>query len=423
MEKKNKKVKKKSKANKIAEASILIIVALVIMFYIGNSIYDWIKQPTNVFLIEEGEVIQEESAVGYVIRNEIAVQGENYKNGILQIKTEGQRVSKGDPIFRYLSDSEESIKKEIAQIDEGIQSAIEQSIMDNNTSGFSSDIKLLENQIKGQVDNLYKNNNLQKIKEYKKEIDETMTKKTRAIGEISPEGSELRTLISKRDELENKLKNNSEYIKAPLSGIVSYRIDGLEEKLKIDDFSYLNAKFLENLDLKTGQIIAENDEKGKIINNFECYIATVLKSDQAKDARIGDKVKLILSNLEEITASISYINVEEDDSRTIVFKITNNIEGLIKYRKISFDIVWWNYKGWRVPNTSILSEDGKVYVIRNRAGYLDKILVKILRQNETYSILTRYSTDELKEMGYTSKEINSMPKISLYDEILINPGG
>ena len=102
---------------------------------------------------------------------------------------------------------------------------------------------------------------------------------------------------------------------------------------------------------------------------------------------------------------------------------TNKIEELMKYRKISLDIVWWSYEGWRVPNSSILTEDGKSYVVRNRAGYLDKILVKILRQNETYSILDRYTTDELKEMGYTSKEINNMPKISLYDEILINPEG
>lgn len=229
--------------------------------------------------------------------------------------------------------------------------------MDDDTTNATSDVKLLETQIKTQIDKLYKNNNLQKNKEYKKEIDESITKKAKIIAEHSPEGSELRTLISKRDELENKLKNNSEYIKAPISGIVSYRIDGLEETLKTDDFSYLNKNFLENLELKAGQIISENNEKGKIINNFECYIATVLKSTQAKDAKIGDKVKLILSNLEEISASISYINVEDDDSRTIVLKITDNIEELIKYRKISFDIVWWSHKGWRVPNTSILNEN------------------------------------------------------------------
>ena len=416
MEKKNKKVTKKSKVNIIMPMIITTIVVAIIILYIGNSMYDWLKQPTNVFLVENGEVIQEETATGYVIRDESVVQGENYKNGILKIKTEGQRVSKGDSIFRYLSESEESIKQQISEIDNQIQK-----IMDNNASGFSSEKKLLENQIKAQVDELYKNNNIQKNNEYKKEIDSAITKKARAIGELSPTGSELKNLINKRDELENKLKANSEYIKAPISGIVSYRIDGLEDKLKIDDFSYLNKNFLESLNLKTGSEIAENDEKGKIINNFECYIAVILNSNEAKNARLGDKVKLILSNLEEISATISYINVEEDDTRTIIFKITNNIEELIKYRKISIDIVWWNYKGLRVPNSSIITEDGKAYVVRNRAGYLDKILVKILRQNETYSIIDRYTTEEFKDMGYTAKEINSMPKISLYDEILITP--
>lgn len=418
MEKKNKKVTKSSKSNRILAIILIVILVVMLLLYVANSMYSWLKQPTNIFLVENGEVIQEETVDGYIIREETVLQGENYKNGILQIKTEGQRVSNGSPIFRYYSESEEEIKEELAQIDAQIQN-----IMDSNTSVVSSDKKLLETQIKQQIDELYKNNNLQKNKEYKQEIDANMTKKARAIGELSPEGSEIRTLINKRDEVENKLKSNSEYIQAPLSGIVSYRIDGLEDVLKTDDFSYLNKNFLENLDLKTGQIIGTSEEKGKIINNFVCYIAANLNSEQAKNARMGDKVKLILSNLEEITATISYINVEEDDSRTIVFQITNQIEELIKYRKISLDIVWWSYEGWKVPNSSILTEDGKTYVVRNRAGYLDKILVKILRQNEKYSILARYSTEELKEMGYTSSEINNMPKISLYDEILISPDG
>lgn len=416
MEKKNKKVKKKSKVNKGIEITIMIIISAIALLCMVNAMYKWLKQPTNVFLVENGEVIQEESTTGYLIREETITQGENYKNGILQIKTEGQRVSNGDPIFRYYSGTEEQIRKEISDIDVQIQSLI-----DNSQGAFSGDIKLLESQIKGQVDELYESNNLQKNREAKKEIDESITKKARAIGESSPKDSEIRKLITKRDELENTLKNSSEYIKAPLSGIVSYRIDGLEDVLKIDDLSYLNKNFLENLNLKAGQIIPVSDEKGKIINNFECYIATVLNSDQAKDARIGDKVKLVLSNLKEISAVVSYINIEEDDSRTIALKITNNIEELMKYRKISFDIVWWSYEGWRVPNSAIITDEGNSYVVRNRAGYLDKILVKILRQNETYSILDRYSTEELKEKGYTSKEINSMPKISLYDEILINP--
>ena len=59
------------------------------------------------------------------------------------------------------------------------------------------------------------------------------------------------------------------------------------------------------------------------------------------------------------------------------------------------------------------------YVTRNRAGILDKILVKKLRKNENYSIVGSYKTEELKELGYTDKQILNMKKIALYDEILL----
>ena len=48
-------------------------------------------------------------------------------------------------------------------------------------------------------------------------------------------------------------------------------------------------------------------------------------------------------------------------------------------------------------------------------------MVKVLRENNNYSIITNYSTEELKDMGHTMQEINSMKKISIYDEILADP--
>ena len=48
-------------------------------------------------------------------------------------------------------------------------------------------------------------------------------------------------------------------------------------------------------------------------------------------------------------------------------------------------------------------------------------MVKIVRRNDKYSIVTSYTTDELKELGYSNSEINSYKKITIYDEILINP--
>lgn len=61
------------------------------------------------------------------------------------------------------------------------------------------------------------------------------------------------------------------------------------------------------------------------------------------------------------------------------------------------------------------------YVIRNRTGYKDKILVYIEQQNKNYSIIRNYTTQELLELGYEKEEIYSMKTVTLHDEIVVNP--
>lgn len=363
---------------------------------------------------------------GYVIREEVVVQGDNYKNGMVQLKSEGEKVAKGDPVFRYYSNNEETLVKKIQELDIKIQEA-----MANETNLFSSDMKLLDNQIQEKLIEFEPLNDVQKMAEYKRDINAKITKKAKIAGELSPSGSYIRKLIEERSSYENTLNSGSEYINAPMSGIVSYRVDGLENVLTPDSFVTLNKKFLEDLKLKTGEIVASNSESGKIINNFEGYIVTSLQSEKAKQAKVGDSVKLRLSNSEEIKAEIVYIT-EEENSKLITFKITRGLELLANYRKITFDVIWWSYSGLKVPNTALTKEKGKqgskneekdlYFVVRNRAGYTDKIPVKILKQNSSYSIITNYESTELKEnWGYTDTEIKSLKGIMLHDEILIYP--
>ena len=97
------------------------------------------------------------------------------------------------------------------------------------------------------------------------------------------------------------------------------------------------------------------------------------------------------------------------------------MEKLISYRKISLDIIWWSADGFRVPNEAIKEKDGLSYVVRNRNGYYNKMLVKILKQNEEYCIVRAYKTEELKELGYSTRKIYNMKNIALYDEIVLRP--
>ncbi len=395
---------------------VIYIILLIVLIYIFYTIYLLIKQPTNVFTVEEGKLYQEETVVGYVIRDEKVVKGQNYKNGMEQIKLEGEKVATNENIFRYYSNNEENLKQRVAELDQKIQE-----VMKSDTSLFSSDMKLLENQIDEKVSNINKINDITKLEENKKEIDNLVKKKSKIAGDLSPKGSYLNQLIEERKKYENSLNSGAEYVKAPMSGIVSYKVDGFEETLTTQNFETLSKEYLESLDLKTGKVVATSDECGKVIDNFNCYIATITSSEEAKQAEVGKKIKIRLSNNAEVPAEITNIIKEDENNIVIILKIDKQIEELINYRKISFNLIWWSESGFKVPNQAIVEENGKNYVVRNRAGYLSKILIKVKKQGEKYSIIESYTTDELKEEGMTNEEIATYKKISLYDEIMLNP--
>ncbi len=412
----NKKKKKQSIKLNI-KLVISAIIALILVICLAYNIIALFVNPTDTFMIQNGEVSSTKQSVGYIIREEKLFQGDNYKNGIYQIKTEGQRVAKGDPIFRYYTNNENDLIEKIAKLDSQIQDALEQ----NQSSIYSSDIAVIDSQIEQKLKEISTTNKISKISEYKKEINNALTKKAKLTGELSPAGSYIKELISKRSEFEKQLNSGAEYIKSTVSGLVSYRIDGLEETLTINNISELTQDYLKNLKLKTGETIPSSDEAGKIVNNYYCYIVIVTDAKEANEVKVNDTLKIVLSTGNEVKAKVHQITEQESGDKLIILKITECVEELINYRKISMEIIWWSANGLKVPNSSIAEKDGMNYIVRKRVGYTDDILVKVLKRAENYSIIENYTSLELKEMGYSTNEIANMKSISLYDEILLKP--
>ena len=392
---------------------IAIILTIIILGYIGYASYLLIVNPTNTYIIKEGTISEEDEATGYIIRDEEVIKGENYENGIYAIVAEGEKVAKGNSIFRYYSSSEKETSEKIQEINYKIQNLLE-----NEENPPSADIKSIENQIEEKIKKLRDLNNYQEILEYQNNIDNLVSKKINFIGEIS-ENSEIRQLVKEKKMYEEKLKNGAEYKTSEMSGIVSYRVDGLEDILSEDKFNDITEEYLNDLGLRTGQIISKSNESGKVVNNFKCYIAVTLNSELAMKAKVGSKVKLRISNEEELGAEIVQIN-EEVEKRTIIFKMNKITENLINHRKIAVDVIWWDATGLKVPIQALVEENGLNYVIRNKSGIETKVLVKVKKQTDKFAIITSYSLKDLEEIGYDEKDIKNYKKINNYDEILLN---
>lgn len=396
---------------------VTIIVFIIFVFLVTNST-KILTKPVNKTIAEAGSLSYEEAVTGYVLREETVLQGENYKNGMVAIKSDNQKTAKDEPIFRYYSNGEEAVLEEIESLDKEINEILGST----DFQFFTTDIMSLEKSIESSIDSLYNLNELSKIQENYKQIETYMSKKTDITGSQSPEDSYIKTLTNQRDVLKKQLEEGSEIITSPMSGIVSYRVDGLEEILKTDNFDYLTKEVLDGFKLNVGAIVPINSEKGKVVDNFHCYIATCINTEKAHEAKIGDKVSLRLPTSEEVSAKIVDIietGEDEESELIIVFEIFDDVESLIEYRKISFDIIWWKYTGLKVSNSAIIEENDKTYIEKNSAGTQEKIEVFVLRQNDTYSIIA-YTDEDFEDLGFSEEEIDELKRIKLYDEIILH---
>ncbi len=392
---------------------VVIGICIIISIYLLVLIINIIRKPTSNFVVEEGKIYKEEYTDGYIIREENLIEIPNSSNGIVAIRSEGEKVAKGESVYRYCVDNEEEINNSILDIDNQIQNTID-GIEDEEY--YSADIKIINAQINSKLDSLYEIDDLQKISQGKSEIGNYLTKKIKIRAEDS-NNDELKSLLKQRDGYENELKENSSYIQADDSGVISYRVDGLESKLTSDDLSYLSESFLNDLHIETGKLIASTTDSGKIVNNFKCNIACILDSEEAKNCEVGKTIKLRLQDSKEVPAKIVKKDQQASGKQLIVFEVTNSVVDLIKYRKVSFDVIWWSYSGLKIPNSAIKYEGDFAYVIRNRAGLKEKIIVKVLKSNDKYSIVENYTYSELKDAGYDMSSLSNKKTISVFDQI------
>ena len=145
---------------------VVLLIMLIVISFIVYKIIMLIINPTATFMVEEGSIYQEETTTGYIIRDEEIVKGKNYKNGMEQIMSEGEKVAKNEPIFRYYSSGEEELEKKISDLDKKIDEAMQKEEESSNIP--NGDISSLEQQITEKIDALYKETDMKKKKNIKR---------------------------------------------------------------------------------------------------------------------------------------------------------------------------------------------------------------------------------------------------------------
>ena len=236
------------------------------------------------------------------------------------------------------------------------------------------------------------------------------------MGTLSPTGSKLRELIEEREKLESVSKNSNNNIKATMAGIVSYKLDGLEDEIDINKVeSYDESKFEEIISKYSSN--NTNNFGIKIIDNFSCYYIVKEKSSENEQYMIeGNKyrVKLLNLNSTNMPYAILIKSIKKDDVIYNLFKIDNGIENIVDVREVATEIIWKEETGLVIPLSLIHTKGDISYVTLITNGQYVEVPVKLGLSNETVCVISNYTNEEKQQLGIECNYI-----ISNYDRLLM----
>ena len=413
---------------KFKQDIIYIIIAILIIggIYAVVQLINLYNKPSDYVLAKNGRITNYEQDVAYVVREEQLIDISNNEGEIQTKIFDNNRAKKGDVIAYFVQEKSEEQTAELKDIDSKIQE-----LMKDVQLEYIQDIKNVENNLESNLYSLIEDKkNIYDLNNKKKGIDELLEKKVKLIAESSSKGSELKQLVNQRIALEKEISKNKVGIKTDKAGLISYRVDGYENTFTPNAFSMITTDTLKSVKYSTDQLIPISSNQVKIINNFYAYLIVVSKSEESKALKLNDTVRYTIdNNFNNLSkATVDYI-INEDDTRYIFIKTTDNIEKLAQYRKLSVKIVWWNYQGIKISKQAIfkdniVSVDGKnleldAVLVQNVNGYSRKVWIKLENQVGDDAIVDNYEDSELESLGVPKNEINGRKILNLYDKVLM----
>lgn len=378
----NETLKYKGKRVYLLVIFFIVIVMSVILYNTYN------KEEKH--LVNEGVIEYTTTCVAYIIKDETIIDLDSTKVLVPTI-SEGSRVSKNNIVATYRGAEYEEYNQKLQDIDNKILQAMKDIDID-----YSIEISNLENQVVNSIIAAKNVSSMVEMQEIKNNINDILSKRARIIGELSPEEAYVKELIAQRESLETELKTSSSNIKAPIGGIISYNIDGLEDKLTEESILKLN---YEDVKEYVNSANSSSGNKIKIISNYEAYI--LVRADNVDNKYIEEgkqyKLNIIGAELSEVFGTIIKVT-QTEQGYEVLFRVTNGIENIVENRECEIEVVWTTYEGLVVPLKAIKeNEDGKNHVtIITRGEYVD-IPVKVQRKNNTYAIVENYEKENIND--------------------------
>ncbi len=375
---------------------VLIVVGILSMW----NIYNNVKISKNSAVVKAGEYVDIIKTDALVIRNEQAITVGStgfFQNSVPNIS----KVEKGKAVGEFYEGTPD--REAVGEIN-----AVNEKIREVQTSTgsdtlFSGDISAIDSKLKeysAKISALSAEGNQAEINKIRKEMDALIARKENIkTGTSGGKKAVIEALEAEKSQLEQKLGSNVKTLYSGTSGVFVASVDGLEGILKTDTASAMTVSGIEEL---LSRKVYEPSQDilpypvAKVVDNSTWLIAVITEEDRVgKFEEIGRvNVKFFGGNTEEITCRYAGCTEAENGKVAIFLKGTQEIEYLLKNRKVSVEIYVDDYKGLKIPTSALKKHEGKD-AVEVRSGKETVVKqVDVLFKNDEFAIVKADNTKD-----------------------------
>lgn len=377
---------------------------LIVGFVVISQLYAYLHKP-----ITTGSVIHYETYNGIDVEV-IAIRDEKVltskKDGVISYNVaDGGKIEKDGVVADIYSRSEDvSNREEIASLKESIKN-LEEISGYNNTEAV--DIDLLDSKIDTALLNLVNDSASAHMQgtESAAELLKLLNRRQIATGLATDFSSLINSYKDRLESLESAQREAEAHVKSKESGYFVSGVDGYEESFDAADVDKLTPKSIQNM--KTDGKEYDGTVIGKIVSDYEWYLAAVVSLDESLKLTEGTEMTLLtgFDSCRQLPVTVKHINKgSSGDEAVVVFACTYMNSDLATMRTGSMTIVLENYSGLQVSSKAVRFVDGQKGVYVLSGSVISFVPIEVLYSTDNYCICKAETTGV---------------RLKLYDEVII----
>lgn len=329
-----------------------ILVALFILIYVGMQAFRYFFTDIDLQTCQSYTVYDSIDVKGIAIRSEEIL--EQTTNGYVYYTLEnGARVAKDGVIAEiYPSDDDAFKHKKLLELNREI-SNLQQ--LQQLGSISKTNLETLNSQINKSQTSLIldlQSGDFTDLLNTKSQLMEYLNRKQILTAKVLDFEEYISKLEKEKEGLENSASSTGT-ITSPQPGYFVSSLDGYESVLSYDNVNSLTVTQINKLLDQKSQMKPQNSV-GKVVSNYEWYIACIVPTDRLSEIGEGTDLSVRLPFVSDETIPAEVVTINRDkDKAAIILKCSYMSEALSSVRCEEIQILLKEYSGLYVPDEAL----------------------------------------------------------------------